>query len=415
MSAAQGHDGPMRVAVVVPVFPQRSETFIARKVAGLIDRGIDIHVVTGSSPAAHWDDVDHLGLDAHRHRVHVEPTTKSMAAAVKKSPTLAPILAQQRSEGAAMSAVWKSTDGSAFGRAAQTYRDLHLAALKPDLIHAEFINAAAERPDLGRRFAASYLTSIRGQDITATNLDRPDHFAELWPNLDAVHVLGAALESKARERGLPDTLPVWTIPPAVDVPRDSAPLAVHGPGEPLRLLAVGRLRAVKGHEDAITAVAQLAQRGIDVQLRIIGDGDRFEALALARAQLGVTDRVELVGGVNPADVADHLGWCHAVVHPSLAEGFSNAVLEAQAAGRPVIASDAGGLVDNIADGETGIVVPRRSPEAIAQAIETLAEDNDLLRRLGNAGPERVRRHFSFDAQLDRWIDCYRSLDRRGQR
>jgi len=210
---------------------------------------------------------------------------------------------------------------------------------------------------------------------------------------------------------MPADIPIWTIPPAVDVPAITPPLPPRRTGEPLRLLAIGRLRAVKGHEDALLAVAALKHRNIEVELRIVGDGDRFEALSLAVAQLGLGDIVALVGSVSPTEVAAHLEWAHAVVHPSLAEGFSNAVLEAQAAGRPVIASDAGGLRENVADGITGIVVARRSPEALSNAIERLASDHQLLGNLAAAGPGRVRQHFGLETHIDRWIDCYETLGR----
>ncbi|NDJ35770.1 MAG: glycosyltransferase, partial [Chloroflexi bacterium] len=97
------------------------------------------------------------------------------------------------------------------------------------------------------------------------------------------------------------------------------------------------------------------------------------------------------------DVLLHLAW---------SEGFGNAPLEAQAMGVPVVASDAGGLPENIADGVTGFIVPRRDPAAAAEKLALLARSPDLRARMGQAGRARVRAAFTLDRQIAAWVRLY---------
>ena len=88
--------------------------------------------------------------------------------------------------------------------------------------------------------------------------------------------------------------------------------------------------------------------------------------------------------------------------PSLRESFGAAALESSAMCVPVIASDVGGLPDTVRDGETGLLVPPGSPEALADAIVALLSDDQRRRRMGMAGREWVRKNYSWSDALDQW-------------
>lgn len=176
---------------------------------------------------------------------------------------------------------------------------------------------------------------------------------------------------------------------------------------PLRILSVGRFTWEKGHEYAMQAVALLRERGIPFQWQIIGDGPSSEAIAFAIHQFDLGDAVCLAGALSPQDVRQHLQNADVFLHPSVSEGFGNAVIEAQAAGLPVVCSDAGGLPENVADGETGFVVPRRDARALAEKLMLLARNPELRRRMGAAGRARAQSHFGSEEQLERFDELYR--------
>ena len=97
------------------------------------------------------------------------------------------------------------------------------------------------------------------------------------------------------------------------------------------------------------------------------------------------------------------------LHSAVSEGFCNAVMEAQAMELPVVCTDADGLPENVADGETGFVVSRRDPAALAEKLEALSRDPALRRRMGKAGRKRALEKFRLSDQLDRFESFYRQV------
>jgi colanic acid/amylovoran biosynthesis glycosyltransferase len=98
-----------------------------------------------------------------------------------------------------------------------------------------------------------------------------------------------------------------------------------------------------------------------------------------------------------------------LLHAAVSEGFCNAVVEAQAMELPVVCTDADGLRENVADGETGFVVERRNPAALAGKVEKLAQDPQLRRRMGEAGRRRVTSRFQLRDQIDRFERFYSAI------
>ena len=98
-----------------------------------------------------------------------------------------------------------------------------------------------------------------------------------------------------------------------------------------------------------------------------------------------------------------------LLHAAVSEGFCNAVLEAQAMELPVVCTDADGLPENVVDGQTGFVVPRRSPLELMEKLAVLAADAPLRRRMGEAGRRRVLEHFRLAEQIDRFERFYAAV------
>jgi colanic acid/amylovoran biosynthesis glycosyltransferase len=175
---------------------------------------------------------------------------------------------------------------------------------------------------------------------------------------------------------------------------------------PLRILSVGRLEWKKGYEDAMLAVRKLLDRGVPYRYRILGDGEYLGAVSFLRHELRLEGVVDLLGARPRSDVLREMQEADVLLHAATSEGFSNAVMEAQAMELPVVCSDADGLSENVADGETGFVVPRRDSDAMADKLELLARDPALRRRMGQAGRQRVLENFRLDDQIDRFEDLY---------
>jgi colanic acid/amylovoran biosynthesis glycosyltransferase len=402
----------MRVLLAVPTFPEVSETFITAKFAGLLRRGLDVHLVCEVRRDDLWDDMPALrDAPGLRERVHVVPRAgdlEGLGATVRDA--LAATLRHPRR----LAAYGGQLLADHPRRAPRLVPlDALAAALRPDVVHYEFGAMAAERVAVRRLTGASLSVSFRGWDINWFGLGDPDAYAALWREVDAVHCLGADLLRRARRRGLPDDVPVTLIPPAVDIEFFApATQQVRRPG-PLRVLTIARLHWKKGHEHALAAIAALRARGVAVEYRIVGSGPHEPAVRAAIDALGLAGTVQLEGSATPARVRDHLHRADVLLHAATSEGFCNAVLEAQACGVPVVCSDADGLSENVSDGVTGFVVPRRDPAALAAALGRLADDAPARVRMGFAGRRRVEEQFRAEDQIDRWV-AYFAAQRPGR-
>jgi len=181
--------------------------------------------------------------------------------------------------------------------------------------------------------------------------------------------------------------------------------AIALPAGAIVVIVVANLIPYKGHADVLAAFAAVRNRlpAGSVLLLVGEDGGIGAELRRQAERSGIAAAVRFVGRVD--DVERYYTIADIVVQASHEEGFSNAVLEAMAAGRPVIATRVGGNVEAVVDGDTGILVPARAPEAIADALATLAADPGLRERMGGAARIRVRDMFS----LARCIESYRAL------
>jgi glycosyltransferase involved in cell wall biosynthesis len=198
------------------------------------------------------------------------------------------------------------------------------------------------------------------------------------------------------------------IPNAVDAA--AAPQARHG-GAPPRIVTVGRLAAPKDPLTLVHALGAIAGR--DWTAELIGDGPQHADVAAAVHALGLEGAVRLAGERH--DVPQRLAEADVFVLSSRSEGAPLSVLEAMAAGLPVVASAVGGVPELVEDGVTGVLVAPGDPAALAAVLERLLADGDLRRRLGAAGRERVLARFDLEPMRRAHVDLYaRELARAGR-
>lgn len=162
-------------------------------------------------------------------------------------------------------------------------------------------------------------------------------------------------------------------------------------GEAIRLLSVGRLEEQKGFDIAIQAMEPVA-RASNARLLIAGDGEQRRLLADRVTDLGLTDRVSLLG--NRSDVHELMLNADILIHPARWEGFGLVLLEAMRAGLPVVATKIGAIPEVVADGVTGLLVPPNDPDKLAAAAIELIRNPARRREMGMAGFERLKEHFS---------------------
>jgi glycosyltransferase involved in cell wall biosynthesis len=171
--------------------------------------------------------------------------------------------------------------------------------------------------------------------------------------------------------------------------------------------SLGRLDRAKGYEYLLQAMALFLRQLNNTHVVIGGSGPLVGSLTDLANELGISKRVHFLGHV--ADPRMVLNALDIYVQPSLCEAFPIALLEASAAGLPVVASDVGGIPESVLDGETGFVVPPKDPGSLAGSIEKLLADPQLRRAMGDAGVARTRREFSLDTMVRQTLEVYGSL------
>ncbi|MBV9122869.1 MAG: glycosyltransferase [Planctomycetes bacterium] len=191
--------------------------------------------------------------------------------------------------------------------------------------------------------------------------------------------------------------------------RPLPPATLNLPSNTHFLACVGPLEAAKGFRNALWAFDILRCLYKELHLLVIGEGpDRSRLEEFAQA-IGVARQVHFVG--PQADVAALLARAEVVLVPSQANRGVNAVLEAMAAGRPVVASRCPALAEVVVDEETGLLTPPGDQAAFARQIRRLLDQPDLGRRLGEAGRARAAAHFAAHDQVAHYLRLYDELPR----
>jgi glycosyltransferase involved in cell wall biosynthesis len=299
----------------------------------------------------------------------------------------------------------------------------HWAAHPPDVVHAHFwmsglasVEAAASLlspvPVL-QTFHA--LGSVKRRHQGAADTSPPDR-VELERGLcrDVSHVVATCTDEvfELRRLGLPRDR-VSIVPCGVD----TAVFTPRGPvaprGERPRLLVLGRLVERKGQDDAVRALRAVP----DAELVVVGgpprealDGDpevrRLRAIA---AEAGVADRLVFAGAVPRSDVPAWVRSADVVLAVPWYEPFGITPLEAMACGRPVVATAVGGLVDTVADGVTGDLVPPRDPERLGEVLAALLADDERRAAYGAAGVKRARARYRWSRVVADTEAVYRQV------
>lgn len=206
---------------------------------------------------------------------------------------------------------------------------------------------------------------------------------------------------------------VEVIPNGIDVDRYSggareATRAELGFGpDDVVIGAVGNLYPVKGHTVLIEAVARLAPAFPTLRIAIAGRGDEESALRTQAKEAGLGDRLHLLGFRD--DVPALLSAFDLYTLPSFSEGQSLALMEAMAAGLPIVASRVGGNPELLREGESGLLFDAGDSAGLAEALRRLIDDPELSRRLGAAARIRARKEFGVERMVDRYLALYQTL------
>ncbi len=231
--------------------------------------------------------------------------------------------------------------------------------------------------------------------IALTEAERDEHLARGVGRADRFAVVPSGIDL-ARFRQAGDR--VGRRPEGFNCPPDAVVVG-----------SVGWLTPVKGHRVLLEAVDLLRQQWPRLHLVIVGDGPLRDDLERLARERGMADAVRLLG--VRTDVPDCLAGMDIFVQPSLNEGMGRALVEAMAAGRPVVASRVGGIPTVVQDRKTGLLVPPDDPAALARAIEELLRKPDWAKELGAAARASIGERFGQEAMVRAIESVYEQASR----
>jgi len=232
-------------------------------------------------------------------------------------------------------------------------------------------------------------------------------------------VAGAVVNSKAvgevtrRVEKLPDSK-IHVIYNGYNAERQAEPASAEGQPELAKLASedarliglVANIRPIKRIGDAIAALGRLASKYPNLHLVVLGSGEPEPLLAQARA-LGVEQRVHFLG--SRSDISACLSYFEAGLLCSESEGFSNAIVEYQYAGLPVVCSATGGNPEAVTDGKTGWLYPVGDVDALADKLDRLLADPEGVQAMGDRGRADAESRYRPEVMTDRYLQLYRTL------
>lgn len=285
-------------------------------------------------------------------------------------------------------------------------------SLKPDIVHAHSRRGADFFGGLAAALASTPAVLTRRVD----NADTPVIGNLKYLAYDRIVAISDAVRAQLEQQGIPQTK-LRTIRSSIDVSacqptwsREQLLTEFSLPPSALVVAIVAQLIPRKGHALLLDAWPQVIARCPDARLLVLGEGPLEAEL---RQQAGSDDTIRFAG-FHP-DLLDFLGRIDLLVHTATREGLGIAVLEAQAAGVPVVALAAGGVPEAVADGVTGLLVSAGPPsatalvDALADALATLLTNVPRRHQMGAAATTWIRDNFQADHMTEQYLALYEDL------
>lgn len=285
---------------------------------------------------------------------------------------------------------------------------------KPDLVHVYYGHKAVKYRRMLEASGIPWLVSFHGVDVVKF-MDDPEYVKGLEEVFQQARVVMARSESlldRLRDLGCPDEklrmnrtpVPLQSIEfKQREIPADGR----------WRLLQACRLIPKKGLFTVLKALPKVISVWPELKYVLCGSGPDEERLRDEVKKAGLEANVEIRGWVSQDELKDEFAKAHLFLHPSELtetedqEGVPNAMLEAMAAGLPVVATQHGGIPEAVTDGKDGILVEEKDFEALSEAILKIASDETLLTAYSCQAKESVKERFGFDEQIAAMEACYR--------
>jgi len=390
----------MKIAFLVSEFPSVSQTFVLNQIVGLMDLGHDVHIFadkSGNTVTTHGN-YEKYDLSKHTHYYRIPKNwlvriVKAIAFIIQYAPRNYDVIC-------------RSLNVFRYGKQAWSLSLLFMSIPllereRPfDIIHCQFGTLGLRAVSLlpirtGNR---KIVTSIRGSDVTVFLKKHPGIYRELFRKGYLFLPVCEFLKERLIQEGCAEKKIVVHYS-GIDCSKFQYVQRQRVPGEAVKVLTVARLVEKKGIVFALEAVSGLLSKGEKLEYTIVGDGLLRGHLEQMIGRMGIERQVKLLGWKTHEEVKRLLEESHVLVAPSLTsdggdqEGIPNAIKEAMACGLPVISTFHSGIPELVTDGITGLLVPERDANSLADSLAYLIRNPAICSKMGQAGRRQVEQKF----------------------
>ncbi len=384
----------MRIVVVTNEFPAISETFISNKVMHLIRRGHRLFVICNEKNKALFN-----ALFGKEKRIEV---------IVLGKPKLFGYILTHPYEGL-KTLITKRRDvkKTLFTR----FCLYAINRCSPDIIHFEFSALGVFFLDAIPKLKGKKVVSCRGTAEKVKLMeyeDRKTKVAELFNLVDAIHCVSEDMRQTILPYCCGQEKKIFINFPSIDIGlfkrKDS-----YQPHNPITILSISRLTFQKGYLTGLLTVKKIKEAGIKFRWLIVGDGPQYEELAFHIHEMNLQEEVILAGIKSGNEIIELYHQADIYFLPSVYEGIANAVLEAMSMELPVVCTKSGGMDEVIVHNEDGFLAVVYNEDKLACLLLQLINNFQLRRKMGEAGRQKVVRHFNINSQIDKFEDVYNQL------
>lgn len=393
------------VNVCVGEFPKLSETFVLRQITDLIDHQQDVRVVTLRNKPDVYRFIDSEVVERYklRERTFSLDLPDSW---VGRASLLSSSLAKAYNPDWTLSTgrMLKSALRGSFGVAAALQASRRIGIFRaPHIWHCHFGPNGALYADLRRNsfISGPVVTTFHGADISAMLAKHPRCYEQLFLHGDLFLPISQLWADRLKSLGCPSSK-ISVLHMGINVEEYRVERRARTASSKIVLLTVSRLSEKKGVKFALLAFRKVLDRmppEVDVEYRIIGDGLDLEHLQALSHELGLQQKVRFLGPLGAGEIKRHLRDSDVFVLPSVTaadgdmEGIPVAIMEAMAAGLPVVSSLHSGIPELVVDGETGLLAPERAVDILADHIAVLVDNPEMRGEFGAAGVSKVTAEF----------------------
>ena len=405
----------MKIAFIVDKFPALSETFILNQVTGLLDLGheVDIYTTYKRNTSKVHEEVRMYNL--------LNRTYYPKMPLIKSWHNLKIILLIITNFHRNPMAILRSLNTLKYSRDALRLKLLpiclpYFKRNSYDIIHCHFGfngNLGVLLKELGAT-KGKIVTTFHGYDLRRGLKHGPNMYSPLRDRGDCFLSISKYSRTQLEKFGF-DSIKIIDHPVGIDLDRfpfrwdkENKPPDYR---EPVKILTVARLVREKGLEYGIMSIYELLKSNpnLNVQYNIIGEGILKEQLKELVSELGLIDVVGFLGEMDQTEVSKQMREAHIFLLPSVAEALPIVLMEAQAIGLPVVATDVGSVDEIIADGKSGFVVPSQNVIALASKLEYLIKHPEFWPEMGRCGRKLVEERYNIKKLNRRLVEIYNAL------